>query len=73
MAKDVMMEKLGPCLGCGDYKKPCRCSLETRIKKLESTLELIKDVLERGVCDEVTARINCSSRLIKNISEVLTA
>jgi hypothetical protein len=30
--------KLGPCSKCGDYVKPCRCSLEAEVKALKAEL-----------------------------------
>jgi hypothetical protein len=30
--------KLGPCTKCGDYVKPCRCSLEAEVKALKAEL-----------------------------------
>jgi len=32
---DPRFQKLGPCQLCGDYQKPCRCSLEKEILKLQ--------------------------------------
>jgi hypothetical protein len=31
--------KLGPCSKCGDYRKPCWCSLEAENKELRAKLE----------------------------------
>lgn len=27
--------KYGPCLECGEYKKPCKCQDETRLKEMD--------------------------------------
>ena len=46
MMKDIMMEKLGPCPTCGDFKKPCRCYLEQKIKDLKNSLNNCLVILE---------------------------
>ena len=34
-SNNTMFQKLGPCQLCGDHHKPCRCSLEKEILKLQ--------------------------------------
>lgn len=46
MTRDIMMEKLGPCQACGDFKKPCRCCLEQKIKDLKNSLNNCLAILE---------------------------
>jgi hypothetical protein len=41
--------KLGLCSKCGDYHKPCRCSLEAENEALRQENEMMREQLDRHI------------------------